>query len=125
MDTGYRVNSELEIKNEDMKSMQDAFCKSNDIYLMCISKARGQITSFSGSKAEEDFVDANFTSELRREIMDSFIDGNVENIIERFGSKDYLMYKGVAIRGNEGHFLGVWLCFGIDKDTLLMLAQYI
>ena len=118
MDTGYRVNSELEIKNEDMKSMQDAFCKSNDIYLMCISKARGQITSFSGSKAEEDFVDANFTSELRREIMDSFIDGNVENIIERFGSKDYLMYKGVAIRGNEGHFLGVWLCFGIDKDTL-------
>ena len=118
MDTSYRLNLDLEINNENMQSMQDAFCKSNDMYLMCISKAHGQITSFSGSKAEEDFVDANFTSELRREIMDSFIDGNVENIIERFGSKEYLMYKGVAIRGNEGRFLGVWLCFGIDGDKL-------
>ena len=124
MDTGYRLNFELDINNEDMQAMQDAFCKSNDLYLICISKSRGQITSFSGSTPEEVFVDANFTSELRREIMESFLDGNVENIIARYGTEEYLMYRGVAIRGTDGQFLGVWLCFGIDK-TLIPIEKKI
>lgn len=118
MDTSYRVNENLDINADEMQSMQDAFCKSNDMYLMCISRNRGQITSFSGTKPEEDFVDANFTSELRREIMDSFIDGTAENIVERYGTEEYLIYRGVAVRGLEGKFLGVWLCFGIDKNKI-------
>ena len=97
MDTGYRLNLDLEINSEDMQSLQEAFCKSNDMYVMCIGKTNGQITSFSGTKSEEDFVDREFPSELRREIMDSFVDGTAENIVERFGKEDYLMYRGVAI----------------------------
>ncbi|MCR5581612.1 MAG: EAL domain-containing protein [Pseudobutyrivibrio sp.] len=118
MDNSSRLNHELEIRTEDMQSLQDAFCRTNDMYIMCIGKTQGQITSFSGTRPEEDFVDANFTSELRREILDSFVDGDAENIIERFGSEEYLMYRGVAIRGTEGQCIGVWLCFGIDKDTM-------
>jgi len=98
--------------------MQDIFCKSNDMYVVCIGKSQGQITSFSGTKPEEDFVDVNFTPELRREIVDSFIDGVADNVVERFGTEEYLMYRGVAIRGAEGKMLGVWLCFGVDKNTL-------
>ena len=118
MDTSYRLNLDLEINSEDMQSLQDAFCKSNDMYVMCIGKTHGQITSFSGNKPEEDFVDREFPSELRREIMDSFVDGTAENIVERFGKEDYFMYRGVAIRGTNGEFLGVWLCFGINKDLV-------
>ncbi len=118
MDTSYRLNFELEINNEDMQALQDVFCRANNMYVMCIGKNYGQITSFSGSKPEEDFVDANFTTELRREITDSFIDGSAENIVERFGTEDYLMYRGVAIRGAEGEFLGVWLCLGINKTDI-------
>ncbi len=118
MDTGYRLNFDLEINSEDMQSLQDAFCKSNDMYIMCISKAHGKITSFSGSKSEEDFVDRIFPSALRSEIMDSFVDGTAENIVERFGTEEYLMYRGVAIRSTSGDVLGVWLCLGINKDLL-------
>ncbi len=118
MDNSSRLNHDLEINNEDMQSMQDSFCKSNDMYLMCVGKTLGQITSFSGQKSEEDFVDANFPSEIRRELTESFVDGSIENIIERFGTEDYFMYKGVAIRGLQEEFLGVWLCFGVDKDLL-------
>lgn len=118
MDTGYRLNLDLEINSEDMQSLQEAFCKSNDMYVMCIGKTNGQITSFSGTKSEEDFVDREFPSELRREIMDSFVDGTAENIVERFGKEDYLMYRGVAIRGAKGEFLGVWLCIGINKELI-------
>ncbi|MBR1623680.1 MAG: hypothetical protein IJ675_07205, partial [Pseudobutyrivibrio sp.] len=118
MDTGYRLNNELEFNTDDMQSLQDAFCRSNNMYVMCIGKSHGKLTSFSGTKPEEDFVDQNFSSELRREITDSFIDGTAENIVERFGTEEYLMYRGVAIRGAQGAFLGVWLCFGVNKDNL-------
>ena len=118
MDNSSRLNFDLEINNDDMQSLQDAFCKSNDLYIMCIGKNLGQITSFSGTKPEEDFVDANFSPELRREIMDSFVDGSAENIVERYSTEDYLMYRGVAIRGSEGEFLGAWLCFGVDRTQI-------
>lgn len=118
MDNISRVNFELEINYEDMQSLQDVFCKANDMYVMCIGKSQGQITSFSGSKSEEDFVDSNFSAELRREIMDSFVDGNAENVVERYGTEGYLFYRGVAIRGSEGELIGAWLCFGVNKDLL-------
>lgn len=118
MDTSYRLNLELEINNEGMQSLQDVFCLSNNMYVMCIGRNYGQITSFSGTKPEEDFVDSNFTGELRREIMDSFIDGTAENIVARYGTEPYLLYRGVAIRGAKGEFLGAWLCLGIDKGAL-------
>ncbi|MBE5911844.1 putative bifunctional diguanylate cyclase/phosphodiesterase [Pseudobutyrivibrio sp.] len=118
MDSNNRVAIELEVNNEAMQSLQDSFCKANNLYLMCVGKSQGQLTTFSGTKPEENFVDYNFTAELRREIIDSFVDGNVENVIERYGTEEYLLYRGVAIRGGAGECIGVWLCFGVDKEKL-------
>ncbi len=118
MDYSYRVNFELDINSDDMQSLQDAFCKTNDMYIMCVGKIHGQITSFSGSKPEEEYVDANFTPELRREIFDSFVDGVAENVVERFGTEDFLIYRGVAIRDTAGKLLGVWLCLGVDANRI-------
>ena len=118
MDEGYRVDLELEINTEAMQALQDSFCKANDMYIMCVSKTQGQVTSFSGTRPEEEFVDRYFSGELRREIVDSFVDGNVENVVGRYGTEDYLLYRGVAIRGLEGKCQGVWLCFGIAKEKL-------
>ena len=109
---------ELEVNSQAMQSLQDAFCKSNDMYVTCIGKNHGQITSFSGTKSEEDFACCNFTEALRKEIINSFVDGSPENIVERAGTEDYFMYRGVAIRDDEGVVFGVWLCLGIDKEKL-------
>lgn len=114
MDSSSRVNYEIEINNEEMQSLQDAFCRSNDMYVMCVGKSSGQLTSFSGDKLEEDFVDANFPGTLRKEIVDSFVDGAPENIVERPSAEDYFICKGVAIRGAKGEVIGAWLCFGVD-----------
>ena len=82
MDNTNRLSLNLEFNSEDLQALQDSFCKSNDMYVICIGESMGQITSFSGTKPEEDFVDANFTPALRREIMDSFLDGIAENVID-------------------------------------------
>ena len=108
----------IEFDNDNMQILQDAFSKANDLYIICMAKNYGQVTSFTGSKLEEEFVAENFPYSLRREIQDSFVDGDAENVIERFGTNDYCMYKGVAIRGQSGEFLGVWLCFGINRDAV-------
>lgn len=118
MDLASNSNYLVEVDNDKLQTLQDAFCKANDMYMVCISKRNGQMTDFSGDKAEEEFVDANFSSQLRREIMDSFIDGDAENVIERAGTLDYILYRGVAIRGKEGIFLGVWLCFALAAELI-------
>ena len=118
MDSENRVNNFLEINSDDIQSLQDSFCRANDIYMMCIGKTLGQITSFTGSKEEEDFVDQHFPPSLRKEIIDSFVDSSAENVIERFGTDKYAIYRGVAIRDQEGKYLGVWLCFGINSESV-------
>lgn len=118
MDYISRVNYEIEINNDEMQSLQDTFCSSNDMYVMCVDKSGGQLTSFSGSKLEEEFVDANFPSALRNEIIASFVDGAPENIVECPSAEDYFICKGVAIRGARGEVIGAWLCFGVNGDKI-------
>lgn len=107
---------ELEFNNDDLQSLQDSFCKANDIYMVCVSRKHGQLTSFSGSKPEEDFVDSNFKESLQKEIVDSFVDGAPENIVEPASAEDYFMYRGVVFRGEKDEIVGTWLCFAVDKE---------
>ena len=107
---------ELEVNNDDLQSLQDSFCKANDFYMICVSRKHGQLTSFSGSKPEEDFVDSNFPESLKKEIIDSFVDGAPENIVEPASAEDYFLYRGVAFRGDKDEVIGIWLCFAIDKE---------
>ncbi|SDB35220.1 diguanylate cyclase (GGDEF) domain-containing protein [Pseudobutyrivibrio sp. YE44] len=118
MDTGYRISYELEIDNDDLQNIQDAFCHSNNMYVTCIGKTKGQLTSFSGSKPEEEFVCANFSSALQEEMIKSFVDGAPENIVEHALAEDYFLCKAVAIRGQEQEVIGAWVCFGVDKTKL-------
>ncbi|SCZ76812.1 bifunctional diguanylate cyclase/phosphodiesterase [Pseudobutyrivibrio xylanivorans] len=118
MDSTSRLINELEVNNDDLQSLQDSFCKANDMYMICIGRKRGQLTSFSGSKPEEDFVDANFPESLRKELIESFVDGAPENIVERAGTEDYFLYRSVAFRGEKDEVVGKWLCFAVDKDKV-------
>ena len=118
MDTVSRISYELEFNNDDLQNIQDAFCHSNNMYVTCYSKNKGQLTSFSGSKPEEEFVCANFSSTLQDEMMESFVDGAPENIVERALAEDYFLCKAVAIRGEEDQVLGAWFCFGVDEKKL-------
>ena len=116
MDSTSRIMYELEVNNDDLQSLQDSFCKANDFYMICVSRKHGQLTSFSGSKPEEDFVDSNFPESLKKEIIDSFVDGAPENIVEPASAEDYFLYRGVAFRGDKDEVVGIWLCFAIDKE---------
>ncbi|QFJ54361.1 bifunctional diguanylate cyclase/phosphodiesterase [Pseudobutyrivibrio xylanivorans] len=118
MDSSSRISYELVNYSEDIQQVQDAFCKEGDMYVICMSKTNGQITSFSGEKSEEDFVDANFSSEIKNKLLESFVDGSPENVVEVAAPEDYFMYRAVAIRGDEGKVIGAWLCFGIDRGSI-------
>ena len=123
MDYISRVNYEIEINSDEMQSLQDTFCSSNDLYVMCVGKSGGNLTSFSGTKLEEEFVDANFPEALRKDILDSFVDGAPENIVECPSAEDYFICKGVAIRGAKDEIIGAWLCFGVNKDKVTSEAN--
>lgn len=101
-----------------LQELQDSFCKANDVYIYCVMKYQGQLTSFSGSQEEEEYVDSHFTSQIRQALMNSFIDGTAENIVEVDSTENYFLYRGVAIRDKSGVFYGAFLCFGIAAEHL-------
>ena len=119
MDSGCGVkNSFIEINDDALQRLQDTFCYANDLYALGVSMKHGSFTNFSGTKEEEEFVEEHFTASLLKEIMDSFIDQGAENVVERFGVHEYAMYRGVAIRGDGGSLIGVWLVLGINQDAI-------
>ena len=119
MDSTSRViNSLIEYNDDELQALQDSFCAANDLYMRCVGRNSGTITDFSGGKLEEEFVEQLFSAQLRKEIVDSFIDGGAENVVERYGLKEYAMYRGVAIRGDMDSIVGVWLIFGLNADAI-------
>ena len=109
---------DMNIDRETLQSLQDCFCSATNLYVTCMMKEQGLITDFSGSKTEEDYVQSHFSSSLQQELMNSFIDGTAENVVDYVGSDSYYIYKGVAIRDREGNLQGVFLCFGLASEEL-------
>lgn len=100
---------------DELQHLQNAFCAASHLYVICIGQNSGRLLSFSGSSLEEDFVDQFFPHEIRQEIYDSFLDEGPESVVARDGIKDYIMYRGVAIRGVNDRLVGVWLVMGVNK----------
>jgi len=102
----------------EMQKLQDDFCAANHVYCVCVLKSNEQITSFSGSKLEEDFVVQNFSNRIRQQLMDSFLDDVSEDVVAIEGSEPYLLYRAVAIRNTSGKVVGAWLLMGVDAACI-------
>ena len=101
-----------------MQRMQDAFCKANHLYCVCIDRDMTKITDFSGDAEEEAYINTLLTPGMQSELIHSFSDVEGENVIAIPTKHPYLMLRGVAIRGDEHRFLGAWMVLGIDAEAV-------
>lgn len=108
----------ISIDREAMQKVQDAFCLANHVYCQCVGRNMVPITEFSGTSQEREFVEQNFPWDARQMLCYSFSDGVGEDVIEHVFLQDYLMARGIAVRGEGGELLGVWLVFGLDGERL-------
>ncbi len=99
-----------------MQSMQDLFCRSNHIYAICYGMTYNRITEFSGTQDEEAFMRRHISVEMEKTLIASFRDDDLEDVISGDSNQPYIKYKAVAIRGQSGKLLGVWLVSAIAAD---------
>lgn len=108
----------LEIDHKAIEEIQRAYCEANHIYCTCVGRELNKITSFNGTQQEAAFYEEKFPIELQKKLLHSFVDGDVENVIELENEDEYILICGVAIRGEQKELLGIWLVFGVDMETI-------
>ena len=103
---------------EKMQKMQDAFCRANHIYCICLGKNLARLTGFSGEPEEEAYINALLTPEIQSDLIHSFSDVEGEDVIALEVEPAFFMVRGVAIRGENNHFQGAWMVLGIDGEKV-------
>ncbi len=103
---------------EALQKLQDDFTNLHHIYGYCYLKSMGQVTQLSVSTEEEAYLEAHFPEDKRRNLSLMFTDGNLENVITQYMDDDYLLLQGMAIRGQKGELLGVWIMMAIIKERI-------
>ena len=113
------INNELQMLLKDVQTIQDSFCKSNRIYGYCYLKEYGVVTDITGRENEKTFLKEHFSEDKRSELIAMFSDGNLENVITQQMDSEYLLLQGIAIRGEHGELIGVWVMMVILSNRLL------
>lgn len=103
---------------EVLQRFQEAFCRVNHIYMVFVQRGMENITRFTGTGEEQEFIDEHFPAVLQRELLANFSDGDGEDVIALTPEEDYLLFRGVAVRGADQQVTGVWLVMGIDEEEL-------
>lgn len=62
------------LDQEQMQAMQDQFCQTQGVYCVCVSRNMRRLTSFSGTKEEQNFIDRVFPVATQRNLIASFSD---------------------------------------------------
>lgn len=106
------------LDQEQMQAMQDQFCQTQGVYCVCVSRNMRRLTSFSGTKEEQNFIDRVFPVATQRNLIASFSDVGGEDVIAVESSMPCVQLRGIAIRDEDGRFDGAWVLVAIDAECI-------
>ena len=96
------------LDQEQMQAMQDQFCQTQGVYCVCVSRNMRRLTSFSGTKEEQNFIDRVFPVATQRNLIASFSDVGGEDVIAVESSMPCVQLRGIA-RMADLTVRGYWL----------------
>lgn len=100
-----------------LQKLQDYFCKSNDVYLVCVGKEEGVITKTYGEKEEIEYIHGIVTKEQYMSLLKKMRVSSIENIIEEPLEQDFIKMCGVSTR-IEGKTQIAWVVIGVLEDKV-------
>ena len=87
------------LDQEQMQAMQDQFCQTQGVYCVCVSRNMRRLTSFSGTKEEQNFIDRVFPVATQRNLIASFSDVGGEDVIAVESSMPCVGMADLTVRG--------------------------
>lgn len=95
-----------------MQNLQDRFCEANNVYLVCLGKEQGVVTTIYGSKEELDYIHSVVDMDKHMALLRKLMDGSIESVVEEECGKDYIKMSGVSIRVG-GETEAIWIVVGV------------
>lgn len=90
------------LDQEQMQAMQDQFCQTQGCYCVCVSRNMRRLTSFSGTKEEQVFIDRVFPVATQRNLIASFSDVGGEDVIAVESGMPCVQLRGIAFSDSKG-----------------------
>lgn len=102
---------------ELLQKLQDHFCRSHGIYLVCLGKNEGVITKTYGSKEEIDFIHTIVDKNIYMKLVSKLEQDTVESLIEYPLLEDYVKVCGTSTRvGGKTQIM--WIVIGFVAEEL-------
>lgn len=98
-----------------MQNLQDRFCESNYIYLVCLSQKRGVITKAYGSKEELEYIHSHASMDMHVSLLGKLMNSR-ENVVEEEDVPSHIRMSGISVKaGND--LDAIWIAVGVMEDT--------
>lgn len=111
---------------ELLQILQDQFCRTNGIYLVCLGKSEGVITKAYGTKEEQNFLHSIVDKSMYMQLVSKLEQDPVENMREHPMTEEYVKVCGTSTR-IEGKTQVIWVVIGIIEEKVpenVMIPEY-
>jgi diguanylate cyclase (GGDEF)-like protein len=105
------------IDTEVLQTMQDQFCRANNLYLVCLSGEEGVLTSAYGSNQELSYIHSLVDKHSYRSLVSRLEHDGVERMIEEPTDQEHIKMCALSTR-MEGKTRVIWVVIGILKERL-------
>ncbi len=111
-------NYDGEILDREMiQILQDAFCKADQVYCICMSKTKEAVTEAFGSTEEWNWIKEHLNKDEHADFWHRLLGDGIENVLEDETSCPYAKVCGLAIRLSD-KTKAVWIVIGFLKEKI-------
>lgn len=105
------------IDTKMLQELQDQFCYSNNLYVVCLGQKEGVITKAYGSKEELEYVHSLVNESVYMQLVSEIENEQIETMVEYPAAQDYVKVCAISTR-IEGKTQVIWVIVGFLEEKI-------
>lgn len=109
------------IDTKMLQKLQDQFCYSNNLYVVCLGQKEGVITKAYGTKDELEYVHSLVNESVYMQLVSKIENEQIETMVEYPATQDFVKVCAISTR-IEGKTQVIWVIVGFLEEKMTSQA---
>lgn len=105
------------IDTKMLQELQDQFCYSNNLYVVCLGQKEGVITKAYGTKEELEYVHSLVNESVYMQLVSKIENEQIETMVEYPATQDFVKVCAISTR-IEGKTQVIWVIVGLLEEKI-------
>lgn len=105
------------IDTKMLQELQDQFCYSNNLYVVCLGQKEGVITKAYGTKDELEYVHSLVNESVYMQLVSKIENEQIETMVEYPATQDFVKVCAISTR-IEGKTQVIWVIVGLLEEKI-------